>query len=618
MSRFTRTLLIAACAAVVCISGGLVTSALEPQRGDANSDSVVNTKDVLLLRQYIAGKSVILDTYCADMNGDNAVNTKDVLLLRERVAGIVRVIYSTEQSPDGNVYLLADGDPCYETGLFSVDNKKMYFVAGKFKKVSGLTTIDGKKYNLKDGVLDTSTKLVHIEDRWLYVKSGVFTEDTLLFQHTDGRWLYIEKGIYTKSTLIFRFNNEDCYVKTGVWQKDFSGNATIDKYSYGVKNGVVKETLFLDVYTKSLPVGGTFTLAVSTTPTGTVSFSSNNNSAATVSSAGVVKGVGSGQAVITASCNGASAKCVVNVAEQGTIDELLNRTTLHPLKTNSPSLDNLVDDIFSSIFTANMSTAQKVRACYNYLIDTCSYASSGVWGLPDYPPYVSAYDANMACNAYAILSTHIGVCDNYNAAFAVMCRRIGLPAYTVGGTVTAKAGGRLPHLWSYILLDGKKYTFDPQVQDDNPGSPGYFFGKTYAQTGDLYDEDVNYVPEQEFQDFKVEYYLSVYTDTYADVTYTTGYVEIGGTLQLEAEGLPASVALSWKSSNENIATVDKNGVVTGVSAGTATITVSGTFNGETYSDSMPVKVADSGSEWTIDWGDDTDDSWLDDIWNILF
>lgn len=51
-------------------------------------------------------------------------------------------------------------------------------------------------------------------------------------------------------------------------------------------------------------------------------------------------------------------------------------------------------------------------------------------------------------------------------------------------------------------------------------------------------------------------------------------VNVGGTLELQAEVLPSTAsvkAVTWRSRNENIARVDENGVVTGVSKGTAVI-----------------------------------------------
>lgn len=57
------------------------------------------------------------------------------------------------------------------------------------------------------------------------------------------------------------------------------------------------------------------------------------------------------------------------------------------------------------------------------------------------------------------------------------------------------------------------------------------------------------------------------------VTPSTGEVIIGKTLQLEAEVAPAGIdaPVTWSSSNKDIATVDENGVVTGVASGNVII-----------------------------------------------
>ncbi len=56
--------------------------------GDANGDGNVNGRDVLLLRQYLAGGyNVTIDEEACDVNDDGSVNGRDVLLLRQYLAG---------------------------------------------------------------------------------------------------------------------------------------------------------------------------------------------------------------------------------------------------------------------------------------------------------------------------------------------------------------------------------------------------------------------------------------------------------------------------------------------------------------------------------------------------
>ena len=74
------------------------------------------------------------------------------------------------------------------------------------------------------------------------------------------------------------------------------------------------------------------------------------------------------------------------------------------------------------------------------------------------------------------------------------------------------------------------------------------------------------------------------------VTPSSGSVAVGATLNLTATTSGGTGSVTWTSSNTNVATVDSSGVVTGVAAGSATIT--GTYSGET--DTCAVTVTASG------------------------
>ena len=59
--------------------------------GDASGDGVVNMKDVLAVRKFVAGIAVGgFNETAADVNKDGAVNMKDVLLVRKFIAGIIK------------------------------------------------------------------------------------------------------------------------------------------------------------------------------------------------------------------------------------------------------------------------------------------------------------------------------------------------------------------------------------------------------------------------------------------------------------------------------------------------------------------------------------------------
>lgn len=67
-------------------------------------------------------------------------------------------------------------------------------------------------------------------------------------------------------------------------------------------------------------------------------------------------------------------------------------------------------------------------------------------------------------------------------------------------------------------------------------------------------------------------------------------VDVGGTIALGAVTAPIGEAVSWSSSSTTYATVNSDGVVTGVAAGSATITATITVNGTNYTDTCAVTV----------------------------
>ena len=55
--------------------------------GDCNADGFINGKDLILLRQSLAGWDVEVDMDAADCNADGKINGKDLILLRQHLAG---------------------------------------------------------------------------------------------------------------------------------------------------------------------------------------------------------------------------------------------------------------------------------------------------------------------------------------------------------------------------------------------------------------------------------------------------------------------------------------------------------------------------------------------------
>ena len=263
---------------------------------------------------------------------------------------------------------------------------------------------------------------------------------------------------------------------------------------------------------------------------------------------------------------------------------LIDSASLNPMKTNCQELDDMVDDIFSQILSSCMSTYEKVKACFDYLVDNLRYESQVVWLVTD-PCYKSELDRTIVSYAKTTLSTKGGVCNQYAMCFVVMCRRLGLEAYPANGMVVSKDGGYTGHAWAYIVLDGTNYIFDPQIQSNNTDWPYYYFGKTYNEFGDMYqwNEYGNYIAS-EFCNFETE---EIYNLSLSETE--TGLIP-DETIHLKALGLPSYAEITWTSDDESIAKVDKNGVVTAVGGGSVYINAFSTVGTRSYTESCYVDV----------------------------
>ena len=169
---------------------------------------------------------------------------------------------------------------------------------------------------------------------------------------------------------------------------------------------------------------------------------------------------------------------LTNSAKAAQAEYVLNSAELYPTSTGADYCDDIVWQTLAEITDDSMSTYDKVLACYNYLVDNCTYGDN-VLRL-DFP------EANGTARAYGMLVGHVGACDDYSCAFAALTRAIGLNCYTVYGQTARADGGYTGHIWCVIAIDGVEYVFDPQI-DDNIGADIYYrFCVTYDETPDSY------------------------------------------------------------------------------------------------------------------------------------
>ncbi len=174
----------------------------------------------------------------------------------------------------------------------------------------------------------------------------------------------------------------------------------------------------------------------------------------------------------------------------------LNHMPLTPRSTGYAVLDRMVEAVLKKVTTEDMTTYEKLMACYDYLVDNCTYGRSPVSGkyraIYRQNPYLSpdparvtspvaplvgddgyyyfyqavekhALEAYTAMYAAELLDSLTGWCDHYSSAFAVLCRRIGVECIPV--YVNSRLGSEyMPHMTSVIRIGGVDCVFDPQIE----------------------------------------------------------------------------------------------------------------------------------------------------------
>lgn len=145
----------------------------------------------------------------------------------------------------------------------------------------------------------------------------------------------------------------------------------------------------------------------------------------------------------------------VTMSDADSIRLLLDSAELRPYRSDNSDLNSFLDVLFADLFRPGMDTYDKVKACYDWLIEHTYYRSPNHWDTAK----------NYWLCAYQLLLDGYGTCNCYSAAFTAMMRHIGLDCYVVTGYTTANEGGYTGHDWTTVCINDRWYIFDPQVED---------------------------------------------------------------------------------------------------------------------------------------------------------
>ena len=183
------------------------------------------------------------------------------------------------------------------------------------------TTSGGK---LKSVTIKFNVKTETTSDRFVsvYGNNTAYTAASDLYNSSKQGTL-IQDVKFDKTNMTVKVDVTDTYQFVGLRSK--SGAVYLDSVEIEWESStgpiVINPTgVVLDKTSAQIEVGSTTTIAASLTPNGaegTITWASDNEAVATVTSAGVVTGVSAGTAHITASCGTLSASCTVEVVAAG-------------------------------------------------------------------------------------------------------------------------------------------------------------------------------------------------------------------------------------------------------------------------------------------------------------
>lgn len=128
----------------------------------------------------------------------------------------------------------------------------------------------------------------------------------------------------------------------------------------------------------------------------------------------------------------------------------------------------VVESILASIITPEMTEEEKLRACYDYMVNAHTYHRT----------YETPTGDWTGTFTMEIMTTGQGNCYRFAAAYASLLKGLGHDARVATGKIGSSRGGLAPHGWTEVCIGDTWYIFDTEMQYATKGRKNYFF-KTY-------------------------------------------------------------------------------------------------------------------------------------------
>ena len=358
------------------------------------------------------------------------------------------------------------------------------------------------------------------------------------------------------------------------------------------------QSVSLDKTTASVEVGSNVTLAVAKNPTTAVAavnttWTSSNTAVATVDATGKVTAVAAGTATITVNCDGYTASCAVTVtapvsSEPREITEgVLTEAEMAAIKTFVPEGTFTAGVVMKKAYEAaniDLTPVIGTDSFFNMqgkLFDTTTGLplenQDATYAKMLLPGYFGGkrYSNNSGANGKTFAPADFKVGDVFIAAQDAVC---------------ATNGNRWVYMTGIYIGDGKFI-----VVENHSHTDGAACNRVYISDYNADNTEKSIVWGDAAAMKRYRYYFVLRPERLApveesialDMTELTLAAGLQRTLTLS--GAPDGAQITWTSSNNEAVTVDANGKITAVAAGTATITAN--CNGQTVSCEVLVKGA---------------------------
>lgn len=152
--------------------------------------------------------------------------------------------------------------------------------------------------------------------------------------------------------------------------------------------------------------------------------------------------------------------------------------------TEIKQIDYVIKNIINTEINNSMSVREKIKSIHDYLINNSRYDTKN--------------ESSKNGSAYGLLIDHLGTCNGYSDAFAIIMNSLGIENYKISNS---------KHVWNYVKVDDKWYHIDltwddPVTNDGQNYLKHYYFLLTDSELDEINDNKIDHFYEKDLYQAK--------------------------------------------------------------------------------------------------------------------